>query len=64
MTVAELRAELSKYPDDMEVMFNDNEAGPSSFCSMNVELFPWWSSKIAGHMKSLGVTQEEVLVLG
>ena len=64
MNVAELRAELSKYPDDMEVMFNDDEAGPSSFYSAHVELFPWWSSKIARHMKSLGVTQVEVLVLG
>lgn len=64
MNVSELRAELSKHPDDMEVMFNDCEMGPCDISTATVELYPPWLEPVKSIMKKAGLEPAEVLVLG
>lgn len=63
MNVAELRAELSKYPDDVEVLRDDDEGGPCGVTSVRSVLYPQWSPKVRKVMKQYGVEPGPAVIL-
>lgn len=63
MTVAELIAELEKYPGSMEVLRDDDEGGPGHISRVEACTYPNWSDRIAVVMATLNVHAEDVVVI-
>lgn len=63
MTVDELREALADYPGDMEVLCDDNEAGPRNICTVRTQMNPDWSPQMRTHMQKYGLKAELAVVL-
>lgn len=63
MNVGELRKALSVFPDEMEVLRDDDEGGPGGILSVRSELYPQWSAPVAVIMKAHGVEPKLAVVI-